>query len=565
MNYVVAYHDAIRSGAVVTSRKVARVYEKLVQDLTDPACEWEYDERRADHAIFFIEKFCKHSKGPAGGRPFLLELWQKALVAATFGFIHKIDGVRRFREVALIVARKNGKSTLAAAIGIYLMVADQEAGAEIYAAATKKDQAKIIWLEAKRMVNKSPVLKSRIKPLVAEMCSDYNDSTFKPLGSDSDTLDGLNVHGALLDEIHAWKSRSLYDVIVDGTSAREQPLIFITSTAGTIREAVYDQKYDEYTNIIKGYDDINLPQEDRVLPLIYELDNRDEWTKPECWAKANPGLGTIKKLDQLEDKVRKAQADLKLVKNLLTKDFDVRETTSEAWLEFEELNNEVTFDVNQQAPCYAIGGADLSATTDLTAAVVLYRLKNDPNLYVLQMYWMPEELIEKRVAEDKIPYDLWREQGLLRACAGNRVDYKDVTAWFAEVQQQYGICIAWVGYDPWGAPYWKNDMENTFGGVLEEVRQGKPTLSNPMKELGAELRAGRVVYNNNPILKWCMSNVAVDTDKNLNIQPCKTSNQRRRIDGFAALLDAYVVYTRHLDEYVSMVNDHVEEESHVDF
>lgn len=559
MNYVRAYYGQIASGEVTVSRKVARVYRKLVEDMDDPECPWEFDERKAEHAIYFIERFCKHSKGPAGGSPFILELWQKALVSAAFGFVHKMDGVRRFREVALIVSRKNGKSTLAAGIGIYLMIADQEPGAEIYAAATKKEQAKIIWLEAKRMVNKSPVLRSKIKPLVSELNSSYNDSSFKPLGSDSDTLDGLNVHGALLDEIHAWKSRELYDVIVDGTSAREQPMIFITTTAGTIREAVYDQKYDEYTNVIKGYDDANLPQDDRILPVIYELDSRAEWTQPECWMKANPGLGTIKKLNQLEDKVRKAQADPKLVKNLLTKDFDVRETTRDAWLEFEELNNEEIFDIAEQSPCYAIGGADLSATTDLTAAVIIYRLKGDNRLYVLQMYWMPEELIEKRVAEDKIPYDLWREQGLLRACAGNRVDYKDVTAWFAEMMQEHGIYITWVGYDPWGAPYWKNDMEATLGEVMEEVRQGKFTLSNPMKELAAELRADRIVYNNNPILKWCMSNVAVDADKNLNIQPCKTNNQRRRIDGFAALLDAYVVYTRHLEEYISMVDDHIED------
>ena len=172
---------------------------------------------------------------------------------------------------------------------------------------------------------------------------------------------------------------------------------------------------------------------------------------------------------------------------------------------------------------------------------------------------MPEELIEKRVAEDKIPYDLWREQGILRACPGNRVEYKDVTAWFAEMQAEHGLYITWVGYDPWGAPYWKSDMEATFGEIMEEVRQGKVTLSNPMKELAAELRANHIIYNNNPILKWCMSNVAIDVDKNLNIQPCKTNNQRRRIDGFAALLDAYVVYTRHLEEYISMVDDHVEE------
>ena len=190
--------------------------------------------------------YCRHSKGKAGGKPFILELWQKALVAAMFGFVHVIDGTRKYREVLLVVARKNGKSTLSAAIGLYLMVADGEPGAEIYAVATKKDQAKIIWQEARRMVCKSPVLhwtrktpNGKIKPLVAEMVSDFNDSVYKPLGHDSDTQDGLNVHGGLLDEIHAWAPpmRALYDVIVDGVTAREQPMIFETTTAGTVRRS----------------------------------------------------------------------------------------------------------------------------------------------------------------------------------------------------------------------------------------------------------------------------------------------------------------------------------------
>ena len=184
-----------------TSTKVHKVYNELMRVINDPNSEWEYDNSKANHAIEFIENYTRHSKGKMGGKPFILELWQKALVGATFGMVHKIDGTRKYQEVVLIVARKNGKSVLASAIGLYLQIADGEPGAEIYAVATKKDQAKIIWLEAKRMVQKSPVLRKRIKPLVAEMTSAFNDSFFRPLGRDSDTLDGLNVHGALLDEI----------------------------------------------------------------------------------------------------------------------------------------------------------------------------------------------------------------------------------------------------------------------------------------------------------------------------------------------------------------------------
>lgn len=553
MNYIVEYWCEIENGLVV-SDKVRRVYKKLVEDINDPVSEWEYSENRANHAIDFIQCFCKHSKGKMGGKPFILELWQKALVAAMFGFIHKIDGTRRFREVILIVARKNGKSTLAAAIGLYLMIADQEAGAEIYAVATKKDQAKIIWLEAKRMVKKSPSLRRKIKSLVAEMNSEFNDSFFKPLGSDSETLDGLNVHGALLDEIHAWKDKNLYDVIVDGITAREQPLIFITSTAGTIRESVYDQKYDEGCSIINGFYDEDGYKDDRTLFIIYELDNRNEWTKPECWKKANPALGTIKGATALADKVKKAQNNPKLVKNLLCKDFNIRETSTEAWLTFEQLNNTATFDIEQLKPSYGIGGADLSETTDLTCATVLFKVPNDETIYVLQMYWLPEDLLEKRTQEDKTPYDLWRDMGLLRTTPGNKVHHKFVTDWFIEIREEFGIYVSWLGYDGWSAEYWVEEMKDNFGEeAMEKVHQGMKTLSSPMKNLGADLEAKKVNYNNNPILKWCMSNVAIETDKNLNIQPCKTKNQRRRIDGFASLLDAYVALERHLEDYYNLI------------
>lgn len=553
-NPVLEYWEQIQSGQAVVGDKVRRVYKKLAADVFDKSSVYEYDPKRANHAIEFIENYCRHSKGKWGGKPIVLELWQKAFIAATFGFVHAIDGTRKYREVLLVVARKNGKSTLASGIGLYLQVADSEPGAEIYAVATKKDQAKLVWLEAKRMVKKSPTLRERIKPLVSELVCDWNDSSFKPLGSDSDTLDGLNVHGALMDEIHAWKDKGLYDVIVDGTSSREQALIVMITTAGTVRESVYDQKYEEAERLLLGFDDPEGYHDDRFLPVIYELDHRLEWTDPAMWPKANPGLGTIKKLDQLQTKVNKALAAPMLVKNLLTKDFNIRETSSESWLTFEQLNNMVTFNVKDLKPTYGIGGCDLSSTTDLTAAKVLFMLPNNPMIYVLQMYWLPEDLLEQRSKEDKIPYDLWHENGLLRVCPGNSVHAKYVTEWFLEVRDQYGIYIPWIGYDSWSAKYWVEEMQTYFGvEALIPVYQGKKTLSGPMQLLGADLEAKKIVYNNNPIDKWCLSNTAIEVDKNLNIQPCKTRNQRRRIDGTAALLNAYVVLQLKNQDYLNMI------------
>lgn len=554
-NPIIEYYNKIDSGEEVVSSKVRRAYKKLVKDIYDTESEFEYSAKKANHAIEFIERFCKHSKGKWSGRPIELELWQKAFLAATFGFVHKVDETRKYREVLLVVARKNGKSTIASGVGLYLQVGDGEGGAEVYAVATKKDQAKLVWQEAKKMVKKSPVLLKRIKPLVSELIADFNESTFKPLGSDSDTLDGLNVHGAMMDEIHAWKDKNLYDVIVDGCSAREQPLIFMITTAGTIREAVYDMKYEEAEQTLQAWDDDDPDYKDtRFLPIVYELDKRDEWTNQEAWKKANPALGTVKKIDALEDKVKKAKRNPKLVKNLLTKDFNVRETSNEAWLTFEQLDNKATFNTADLKPSYAIGGVDLSKTTDLTAAKAIFMVEGDPTIYVRQMYWLPEELLEKRTEEDKIPYDLWRDAGLLRTTAGREVHPKYVTEWFLELRDEEGIYFPWIGYDAWSAAYWVEEMQGYFGKeAMIPVYQGKKTLSGPMYLLEAELTAKLVNYNNHPIDKWCLSNTAIEVDKNLNIQPYKAENMRRRIDGTSALLDAYVVLQDKKSDYLNMI------------
>jgi len=553
-NPILEYWDSINNGDVVVGDKIYRTYKKIVSDINIKVSKYYYSNQRANHVIEFFENYLRHSKGKLGGKPIVLELWEKALLATVFGFVD-IEGIRKYREALLIVGKKNGKSLIASGVGLYLQNADGELGPEVYAIATKREQAKIIWSEAKRMVRKAPALSKRIRSLVGELASDFNDGTFKPLSSDHGTLDGLNVHGGLMDEIHQWKrGKELYDIIVDGVAAREQPLIFITSTAGFIREDIYDIKYDEAKNIINGYFDDNGYKDEHFIAFIYELDKRAEWTDPKCWKKANPGLGTIKNLEILADKVEKAKSNHMHVKNLVCKEFNIPETSNEAWLTFEQLNNTSLFDLKELKPRYGIGGCDLSSTVDLTAAKVLFMVRNDPNIYVLQMYWLPEDLIEKRSIEDKIPYNIWRDQGLLRACPGNSVHPKYVTEWFLEITRDYDIYLPWIGYDAWAASYWVEEMANSFGeNAMIRVIQGKKTLSAPMKQLGADLEAKKIIYNNNPIDKWCLSNTAADIDKNMNIQPDKTHNQRRRIDGTAALLNAFVVLQDKSQDYLSII------------
>lgn len=553
-NPIREYWEKIESGEITVCSKIYRTYKKLIYDL-DHQGEYFYSVHRGNHVIEFFENYCHHSKGKFGGKRVVLELWEKAMLAAIFGFVD-INGLRKYREAILIVGKKNGKSLLASGVGLYLQVADGEAGPEVYAVATKKDQAKIIWQEAKRMVKKSPALLRRVKPLVADLSSeDYNSGTFKPLASDSNTMDGLNVHGALMDEIHQWKNgRPLYDIIADGVTAREQPLVLITTTAGTVREDIYDQKYDEAERLINGYFDENGYKDDHLIAFVYELDSRKEWVDEKCWYKANPGLGTIKNLKTLRDKVKKAMQDPKLVKNLVCKEFNIRETSSEAWLTFEQIDNRETFNVKELKPRYGIGGCDLSSTTDLTNATVIFKVPKDERIYVLQMYWLPEDLLEQRIREDKIPYDIWMENDWLRTCPGNKVHYRYVREWFEQVQKEYDIYLFKCGYDAWSATYFVEDMKNTFGAtVMEPVIQGKKTLSGPMKSLGADLTAKKIVYNNNPVLKWCLCNTSVDIDKNNNIQPCKGNTSTRRIDGLAGLLDAYVELENNYEEYECII------------
>lgn len=572
-NPIREYWQAIQDGREVVSKKVYKTYKHLIWKLDNPG-EYFYSPARANHVIEFFENYCHHSKGKFGGKLVELELWEKAMLAAVFGFID-VEGNRQYRKCGLIVGKKNGKSLLASGVGLYMQTADGEPGPEVYAVATKRDQAKIIWQEAKRMVRKSPALTKRMRTLVAELCSDFNDGVFKPLASDSDTLDGLNVHCALMDEIHQWKNgRALYDIIADGVTAREQPLIFMTSTAGVIREDIYDQEYEEAEKLINGYEDPDGYHDDRTIFFIYELDNRAEWMDPKCWKKANPGLGTIKNYKTLADKVQKAMQNPALVKNLVCKEFNIRETSSEAWLSFEELDNRDTFLLNPAEkrflwrhkegddwqeielpyPRYGIGGADLSSTTDLTAAKVLFMVPGCQKIFTLSMYWLAEDLLERRVNEDKIPYDKWHERELLRLCPGNKVHQKHVKEWFMEVQEKLDIYITYVGYDAWSAPYWVEDMESTFGeSAMIAIHQGKKTLSDPMKRLKNDLSSKLIVYNNNPIDKWCLANTSYEEDKNGNIQPHKTSKATRRIDGTAALLDAYTVLQDKQEEYESMI------------
>lgn len=560
MTYIEEYYKFIKENPNKVPDKIKKIYSRLVVDIKTPKKvsfynktigeqeehTYIFDEKKSVRAINFIEKYCKQSKGKWNGKPLKLQLWQKAFIQAMFGFVDKETGLRKYKKAILFVARKNGKSVLAAAIATYMLTKDGEGGAEIYSVATKRDQAKIVWEEAKKMIKKSPCLAKRIRCLIGGIYYDATDSSFRALASDSNSLDGLNAHFIVADEVHAWKDKNLMDVMYDSTSAREQPLLLETSTMGTIRQNVFDYDYDYSSQVING-----TIEDETLLPIIYELDSDKEWDNEECWLKANPALNVIKSLKDLRDKVERAKNNPIELTNLLCKDFNVRQNVFNAWLTFDDLNNEEIY--QEWNDGYVVAGCDLSSTTDLTCATILGVVKG--KIRVKQMYWIPTNCLEKKVQEDKIPYDKWLNNGWLRLSGDSKIDYHDITSWFVEQVEQFELRPLWVGYDSWNANFWCDEMKSQ-GFDMVEVRQGYKTESAPLKQMKADLMDKRINYNNNPILKWNLSNVVVKVDDNENIMLSK-EKARQRIDGVASLMDAYVIYVNKQQEYLEYINEEV--------
>ena len=564
MTYIEEYNNWIKANPNKVNKKIKRKYNKLVEDIINPKTisffnelteeekthTYIFDENKANRPIEFIERFCKHSKGKWAGKPVILELWQKAFIQALFGFVDNETGLRKYQKSILFVARKNGKSTLAAGIGLYMLTSAGEGGAEVYSVATKKEQAKIVWEEARRMVKKSPALFKRIRTLINGLFYDNTESFFKALASDSNSLDGLNSFYVIADEIHAWKDKNLIDVMYDSMSGREEPIFSEFSTMGTVRENVFDNEYEYGSDLIETFEKTGVMKDERILFIIYELDNPKEIEKEECWYKPNPGLGTIKNVNILRDKVKTASNNPNELPNLLCKDFNIRQNDQDKWLTYEVIHNTATFSDDEIYDTYAIGGVDLSSTTDLTCATLIV-IKNGIR-YVKQQYFIPTQKLEYKINDDKIPYDKWEKRGLVTLCDGAKIDYCDVTQWFLKMQDDLKINTLWVGYDPWNTQYWVEEMKN-YGFEMYEVRQGAKTMSNPMKQLEADLMDKIVNYNNNPILEWCLLNTSVKRDDNDNIRPVKGQKQRARIDGAVSLIIAYCVMYEKYNDYMAIV------------
>lgn len=555
MNWVKEYLTAIHNGEEIVSQKVKKVYEREVEWMDNPPEDFPFyfDEDIGQRPIDFIEKFCKHSKSSFARKPVRLELFQKAKIQLVFGWLEKETVYRRITEVVDIRGRKCGKSTETAAIEWYMLLADGEEGAEIYCCANKLDQAKLVFNEAVNMRSQSDALKFVTKKRQSDIYCPATFGFMKALAADSKTMDGLNASFFDLDECHEAKTSKIYDVMKQSQSARNQPLAWIISTNGFVREGFFDDLYLKCSNVAnweEGHHNY------RLLPLIYELDSREEYTNPKCWYKANPGLGKIKSLKTLAENVEEGKRNPKFLPTLLTKDFNIPENSAESWLTYEAIVNEKVVDINYLKKSYAVGGCDLSSTLDLTCASLLIRKPNDNNVYVLQQYFLPQSRIDKLELTNskEAPYKYWSEKGWITICDGAQVDFHKVTEWFVKMVKEYDIRPLWICYDRALSGYWVPEMEG-YGFDMEKTAQGSYTWSQPMKQMGGTFEEHKVIYQNNPILRWCLSNTAkksLNKDGIESIQPVKIA-ENRRIDGTVSLLNAWVGYVKHYDEYMPYV------------
>ena len=557
-----AYAKAVLSGEVTACKKLRQLCQMLLPRLETGVYKcWRYDPERASRPVRFIETFCCQPEGKVGQR-IVLQPFQLFWLEAAFGFVGE-DGNRQFNEVFNIRGRKNGKTTELAALGLYMLTKDGEGAPQCYSAANSKDQASLLYGAMLRMVAQSPALQRRLhKGVIPSRHQDglmfnANGGYFTPLSSQTRNLDGLNVHFAAIDEIAAITNRDVYDLIKQGTSAREQPLLVEISTNGFVRDNFFDDRYDYATRLLNGK-----VTDDHFLPVIYELDTRGEWTDEACWEKANPGLGTIKKLDKLRGYVNQAKQDPSFLPTVMTKDFNMPENRASSWLTFTEAVNRETFDWREMGFRYCVIGYDASDTIDLTSAQALMMRPGDPKIYEMSMYWIPEMQLEKRRKDgsrrqrDNVPYDRWIADGLLRTCPGNTIDHRVVFEWMQELRDEYDIYPFAMGYDPWHLQddTWK-DTARTFVGRnrAEQVRFGAQTLSIPMKEIREVYGEGGIVDNDNPLNQWCRMNVGIVTDTNDNIKPVKANGPTGRIDGWAAEICAYVCLKRHWDDYQASI------------
>lgn len=539
-DYIREYYQAIRDGSIVVGKWILLLYEYIVKGLENRL--FYFAPKKANRAVKFIENYCHHSKGR--NDLLKLELWQKALVSVIFGILDE-NNYRQFREVVLVVARKNGKSLFAAAIAEYMSFLDDEYGAEVYCLAPKLEQADIIYSCFWQMCQQEEEIKSMIKSRKSDYYIESTNTSIKKIAFNAKKSDGFNPHLVVCDEIASWvgdAGKKQYEVMKSALGARRQPLILSCTTSGYVNEGIYDELILRGTRFLLGDS-----KEKRLLPVFYMIDDVEKWNDINELAKSNPNLGVSVSVDYMLEEIAIAEGSLSKRSEFMTKYCCIKQNSSQAWLPIKavEKASGKHFDMEDFRSNYCVAGIDLSQTTDLTSACLV--IEKDEELFVISHFWLPAEKLSDAIAKDGIPYQEMIEKGILTLAGENFVDYHSVFDWLVRAVQEYELLPLVVGYDRYSSQYLIQDL-NGFGFKTDDVYQGH-NLTPVIYECEGLLKDGKVHIGDNALLKIHLLDSAIESDSRTQKVRLKKLAQRSHIDGTAALLDALCVRQKWYSEF----------------
>lgn len=532
-NYIYEYYQKICDGSIVVGKWVKLVYDIIIDDIKSK--KYTYDAKKAKKAILYIENYCRHHEGELAPQHLKLELWQKALVSCIFGLVDD-DGNRHYREIMVIIARKNGKSLLASAISSYMLYLD-DYGARVYFVAPKLQQANLCFDALYQMIKKEPELSQMTKKRRTDIYVDSTNSSAMPLAFNAKKSDGLNVSFGCCDEISSWAGDAglkQYEVLKSSVGARRQPLLFSISTSGYVNDSIYDELMKRATRFLLGDS-----KESRLLPFLYMIDDIEKWNDINELQKSNPNLGVSVSVQYLLEEIAIAEGSLSKKSEFITKYCNLKQNSSLAWLSSKVVNASMcdALSLDDFRGCYCVGGIDLSQTTDLTCANVT--IEKYGVLYVFAKFWLPEAKLEEAIARDGIPYDVYIQRGILATSGENYVDYHDCFDWFRMLVEEYEILPLQIGYDRYSAQYLVQDMK-TYGFHMDDVYQGD-NLWGVIQETEGLLKDGKIKIGDNDLLKIHLLDTAIKMSLERGRGRIIKVNNNSHIDGVASLLDSMTV------------------------
>lgn len=548
-NFIYAYYQAIKNGDEIVGDWIRRWYELIIQGLENRS--FFFSPKKANKALKFIENFCHHHEGALAPQLIKLELWQKAFISVIFG-IMDADGRRQFREVILVIARKNGKTLLAAAIAEYMTFLDGEYGARIFFVAPKLGQANLCYNAFVEMIKKEPEINELARKRRTDIYVESTNTTAQPIAFNAKKSDGLNPHFVVLDEVSSWQGDAglkQYEVLKSALGARKQPMMLAISTAGYVNDGIYDELIKRSTAVINGDS-----RETRLAPFLYMIDDVDKWNDINELRKSNPNLGVSVTVDYLLEEIAVAEGSFSKRAEFLTKYCNIKQNSSIAWLDTKTIGKCSSPDelkLDDFRGSYCVGGIDLSRTTDLTACTAV--IEKDGRLYVFAKFFLPKEKIDDAITRDGIPYRAYIQRGLLVESGDNFVDYHDCFNWFRMLVEEYEILPLKVGYDRYSAQYLVQDMK-TYGFQMDDVYQGE-NLSPVIDELEGLMKDGAVSIGNNDLLKIHLLDSALKQNSETQRKRLIKVSANVHIDGTAALLDAMTVRQKWYSEIGSQLTN----------